>query len=188
MLFELQPKTLVLVCGAPGSGKSTLAQALVKALPLLLLDKDCLDEAFSPSDRGNTYDRYFKWGSYQALLNLAALNLRLGKSVLVDAPLTHNLLAEPVWTDRILNISLELQAHLRVLQCIAPMEVLRERLEKRGLKRDAAKLTEAGFTDFLRDHRLDEDNPLPHEKMVMTAELSVLVQQALAYIQHRPDR
>lgn len=155
-------QNLILVCGRPGSGKSTLAKVLAKEFHITLLDKDCVDEAFSPDDRGPHYDKEIRPRVYQALMNLAELNLRLCHHVILDAPWTHNFLNTPQLKEKIVSLVQMTASQLVVFDIELPKEDLRTRLTSRGYKRDADKLTREGWDEFLTRHRIGEKSPLPH--------------------------
>lgn len=153
---------LILVCGRPGSGKSTLAKSLAKELKAVYIDKDCIDEGFSPGDRGPLYQSIIQPRAYQSLINLAKPNLQMGMPVILDAPWSHNLLHFPELGEAVLNLAEQTQAQLIVFDIVLPQEIVRERLMVRGLERDQAKLTKEGWEEFVKRHRFGEKNPLPH--------------------------
>ena len=154
--------TLLLISGPPGAGKSTLGRSLARALCAAILDKDCIDEPFSPGDRGPTYTREVEPRVLAALLNLAQLNLETGLTVLLDVPWTHILLNSPEWIDRIQALAVRCKATLRVVELGLSESALRARLLSRGLDRDQSKLaTEEGWTRFRVTDRLGEANPIP---------------------------
>lgn len=153
---------LILICGRPGSGKSTLAKNLAKEIRAVLIDKDCVDEAFSPNDRGPLYQATIQPAAYQTLLNLAIPNLELGHTVILDAPWTHNFFYYPDLGPRVLNLAKKSGSQLFVFEIELPAEEVKVRLQKRGFKRDEPKLTEEGWEEFVTRHRIGEKNPLPH--------------------------
>ena len=175
---------LILICGRPGSGKSTLALQLAKELRAILLDKDFIDEAFSPGDRGPLYRTSIQPGAYQSLLNLAVPNLLLNHSVILDAPWTHQFFYDPQLGPKVLELAEKTKARLVVFEIELPPEGARERLAKRGLKRDALKLTEGGWKDFLHHQRLGEKNPLPHFLIDGRLSPEECLRQALKYLQN----
>ena len=153
---------LILVSGSPGVGKSTLAGRLVPTFGLVWLDKDAIDEPFSPGRRDDYYNREIEPKVLQALLNLARINLRAGQSVLIDLPWTHILLNEPKWVAKIHDFIAETRARLIVLECRLSEATLKKRMSARGLDRDQMKLTQEGWAAFRQRDRLGEKNPLPH--------------------------
>lgn len=171
---------LILISGPPGSGKSTLAQGMARRLSnSVLLDKDCIDEPFSPDDRGVHYTEEIEPRVIRALLNLAVLNLQLGKDVLIDLPWTHVLLNSPEWISRLHECVQTSHAQLRVLECVLSAQTLRARIAQRGLKRDAVKLSAEGWLQFCQTDRIGEVNPLPHHCLDAEMAPDVLLRQAL---------
>ena len=173
---------LILVCGRPGSGKSTLSKVVAKELKFVLLDKDCIDEPFSPADRSPFYQTNIEPKAYHALLNLAELNLECGQSVILDAPWTHQMFRQPDLVPRVLEVAEKTKAKLVVLSIELPPDMLRERLVKRGLKRDLEKFTEEGWTAFAQRMKFAQKNPLPHFAIDGTESVEQCTQSAVAYI------
>lgn len=75
-------QTLVITAGLPGSGKSTLAENLAKALGLPYLTVDPIEAALV---RAGTPLEHIGAQGYDIMRALAAENLQLGHSVIVDA-------------------------------------------------------------------------------------------------------
>lgn len=153
---------LLLVSGPPGAGKSTLAKALAAELRAVLIDKDCIDEAFSPNVRDAHYRDHVEPQVLTAMLHLAALNLGVGNLAILDAPWTHLFLNEPMWIDRVQKTAHAAAARLVILECIISEATLRQRMTARGFARDADRVTDAGWVEFRQLDRLGEANPLPH--------------------------
>lgn len=144
---------LILISGPSGAGKSTLTREILKKVPAVWLDKDRIDEPFSPNDRGDHYTSEIEPKVLSALLNLADLNLSVGNSCVLDLPWTHILIQSPHWVAKIESLAKNNSAELRVIELSLPSEVLRNRLIDRGLERDQGKLTQEGWPKFLKkDH------------------------------------
>lgn len=144
--------TLRVVIGTAGSGKSTVAQRLAQETGAAYLDKDTLGARFveaalsagghAPGDRESNcyYREHLLPLEYESLLDVAGGNLRLGNSVVVDAPFTPYL-ADP---DYIVRAAERLRWPLGVpveVVCVrlSPV-VLQERLRNRASHRDRWKL------------------------------------------------
>lgn len=95
------------------------------------------------------------------MLNLAYLNLKIGHSVILDAPWTHLMLKDSAWGRKINELATLHSSKLVVLECILPADILRSRIQSRGLRRDSEKLTDAGWPEFLERNRVGELIPLP---------------------------
>jgi predicted kinase len=153
---------LLVVIGTAGSGKSTVAQRLAQEHGAAYLDKDTLGARFvdaalsaaghAPGDReSNAYYReHILPLEYDSLLDVAAANLRLGLSVVLDAPFTPYL-SDPQYIVRAAE-RFTWPAGVRVeVVCVrvAP-EVLKERLTSRALDRDHWKL--ANWDEYWTEH------------------------------------
>lgn len=169
---------LILISGPPGVGKSTLARPLAQKIGAVLLDKDCIDEPFSPNDRGKRYTQEIEPKVLQGLLNLAELNLTNSLSVILDVPWTHIMHNSPEWVGRITALAEKTQSHLVVLECVIESEKLRHRIQNRDLARDHVKLTDEGWALFTRTDRIGDRNPLPHATIDMSQSLDVCLTQA----------
>lgn len=158
----MKNRCLILVCGRPGSGKSTLARSLAQEIRAVLIDKDFIDEAFSPDDRGPLYQAWIQPRAYDTLLNLALPNLELGHPVILDAPWTHNFYHYPDLGEKVLKTAQAAKAKLTVFDIVLPAEEIKARLIRRGFKRDEPKLTPEGWEEFVARHKIGSKNPLPH--------------------------
>mmetsp|Transcript_30707 Transcript_30707/g.78494 ORF Transcript_30707/g.78494 Transcript_30707/m.78494 type:complete len:197 (-) Transcript_30707:1665-2255(-) len=121
----------VLICmkGHPGCGKSSLARSLAQHYRAALVDKDDVRDCCQGvvvEGRGADVD----WNtlSYNVMLNVAAAQLRLGLSVVIDCPLAH------VWLyDRAVELAQQCHARLVVVEVGCGNEAeWRSRLEARG--------------------------------------------------------
>jgi hypothetical protein len=126
------------VVGGAGSGKSTVAQRIALRTAAVYLDKDSLAgplveaalaaQGQSPDERESNsfYREHLMPAEYRALFTVAGDNLRLGRSVVIDAPFAAYL-DEPEFFARAAS------------EAEWP-DLARRRLAERGLPRDHAKL------------------------------------------------
>lgn len=151
---------LILISGPAGAGKSTLAKAIASKTDAVILDKDCIDDAFHPHDRGEFYTKEVEPKVLQAVLNLAKLNLGVGRIVLLDIPWTHLFYQSPFWIDRIREINEGSDPF--IVELFLDEKKLQERMRQRGLSRDQFRLTEEGWQKFRKTDVPHKRNPLPH--------------------------
>jgi len=173
---------LILVSGPPAAGKSTLSVGLALHLGAVCLDKDCIDEGFSPGDRGDHYHQHVEPSVLMALLNLAELNLSVGNHVITDVPWSHIMLNSPKWVDQINDLSKRTNAQLIVFECILSEKSLRERMRERNFDRDQFRLTDEGWDKFKRTDRIGELNPMPHTIIDMERPAEECLKSALEHM------
>jgi predicted kinase len=142
----------VLTCGLSGSGKTSLARAVATPLGALHVRSDIerkriaglgpLDDSHSPPD-GGIYSRDFTERTYARLLDCATNALLGGESLIVDAAFLKR-----VERRDLLSLAQRMDVPAAILQCVAPLAVLRERLELRSRSGDDA--SEAGVAILAR--------------------------------------
>ncbi|HLD81463.1 MAG TPA: ATP-binding protein [archaeon] len=153
---------LLVVFGAPGAGKSTLARVLAKRLGCVVLDKDMVDEAFSPGVRDAEYQEKIEPKCYEAMANVAVENLALGNSIIVDAPMANKYSKVDEVVEKMKCAAEKAGAELRLVECNLSLEKLKERITKRGLERDANKLTREGWERFSSELKILEKTKARH--------------------------
>ncbi|RSM74687.1 ATP-binding protein [Actinoplanes sp. ATCC 53533] len=143
--------TLRIVIGTAGSGKSTIAQRLARQHGAAYLDKDAMSARFveaalvsagyDPDDReANPFYRDSILPlEYDSLLDVAGTNLRLGCPVVVDAPFSPYL-SDPTFITAAAKRFDWPPTEVEVIQVRVSPKTLKDRLSKRGLKRDQVKL------------------------------------------------
>ena len=142
----------LVVVGAAGSGKSTVALEVARRSGATYLDKDSLAgplveaamRARSQPPEGRESNRFYRESvmpaEYAAILSVAADNLRLGLSVVIDAPFGAYL-DQPEFFDEATRRAGWPEVTRFVLQVFASEAETRRRLEMRGLPRDRPKLS-----------------------------------------------
>ncbi|MCM6761661.1 AAA family ATPase [Rathayibacter sp. ZW T2_19] len=150
----------LVVVGSAGSGKSTLAREIARRCRAVYLDKDALagplvEVALATSGHGaderennSFYRESVMPAEYAALFGVAGDNLRLGLSVVIDAPFAAYL-GRPDFLEKSTRDAVWPDVVPTVLRVTATESETRRRLESRGLDRDLAKLSD--WEGFWRD-------------------------------------
>lgn len=145
--------TLRIVIGTAGSGKSTIARRLAREHGAVYLDKDAMcarfveaalvSAGYDPGDReANPFyrDKILPL-EYDSLLDVAGSNLRLGCSVVADAPFSPYLSA-PTFISAAAERFDWPPVDVEVIRVRVSPKTLQERLRERGLRRDHVKLAD----------------------------------------------
>jgi predicted kinase len=142
---------LRIVIGTAGSGKSTVAQRLAAENGAAYLDKDAMSSRFveaalvsagyDPGDRESNafYLERILPLEYDSLLDVAGANLRLGRSVVIDAPFGAYL-SDPDFITVAAGRFGWPPTTVEVVQVRVSPALLQQRLRERGLERDHWKL------------------------------------------------
>ncbi|MFK0004866.1 AAA family ATPase [Paenarthrobacter sp. NPDC090522] len=145
------PPRVFIVIGPAGSGKTTVAQRTAQEHEAAYLDKDRVTGRFieftlaatghDPTDReSNDYYRENLLPlEYETLMDVAGMNLRLGRSVVLDAPFGAYF-GVPDYLTRAAEEFQWPSPEITVVRVRVPQDVLRTRLIHRGLERDQWKL------------------------------------------------
>ncbi len=152
---------LRIVIGPAGSGKSTIAQRLARQHGAAYLDKDAMSARFveaallsagyDPGDRdGNAFyrERILPL-EYDSLLDVAGANLRIGRSVVMDAPFGEYL-SDPTFITLAGERFDWPQVDIEVVRVRVSPTTLQHRLRQRGLDRDHFKL--AHWDEYWAEH------------------------------------
>ena len=147
--------SVFVVIGPAGSGKTTVAQKTARENNAAYLDKDRVCGRFvefalkatghDPTDReSNDYYRENLLPlEYDTLMDVAGANLRLGRSVVLDAPFGAYF-DVPDFLTRAAEKFHWPSSETTVVRVRVPQDLLRERLTRRGLERDQWKLAHWG--------------------------------------------
>lgn len=142
-------KTLIIIAAPPACGKTYVSERLAQALGnTVLLDKDDLGElvrcafALAGEDAdmdGEFYSRNLRKAEYSTVLNLAFSTLRFADRVILNAPLSREI-RDTGYMQELKRRAAALQARIIFIWVSAPIDICRERMEKRNSDRDTKKL------------------------------------------------
>lgn len=165
--------------GVAGSGKTTLAREILRRLCAVYLDNNHVADAFFPKSRAGKRYEQMRPRFYRALYTIAAENLRLGNSVLLDVPHIKEVQRQ-AWIGFIKRLARRNHAKLVVIRCACAEQTLRARLINRGEPRDKSKLNH--WKPFLIAQPVKVPIALPHLEIDTERSLSRNTNEALSYI------
>jgi predicted kinase len=179
------PLSLIPVLGSAGSGKTTFSQRLVPELGCVYLNSDIISEAAFPGDRDSPAYLQARPTIYRSLYDLAFANLKLGNSVLIDAPHVGQIL-DAEWRAWVVSETERLGARLRVILCVTDQDTRRSRLAARGEARDVGRL--ADWTEFIRNDPFRSPILLPHIEIDTGRDVRGNIALAVDYLRGAHDR
>ncbi|GIX47209.1 MAG: kinase [Candidatus Tectimicrobiota bacterium] len=178
---------LLLTSGLIGSGKSTLAAGLAAALDLRRFSSDCLRKqlaGLAPETPQRVaygtgiYSAEATRRTYERLAELAEAALHQGESVILDASF-----AKRAERQRCQALAARLGAECFVLECLAPPEVIRQRLAARQHQPSVSDGRWELFAAFQRDYEpVTEFDPAHHLRIATTGDAERSLYEALAAI------
>lgn len=139
--------TLIFLIGAAASGKSTIGKIVATEYNFCYLDKDIVcnhftgllleSKGYSPNERDGCpfYSDVIMSIEYKTLLDIANDNLKLGKSVILDAPFI-GYFSNSHYIDELKNNYDWQNVTTLVLQVSINFDVLKERMIARANERD----------------------------------------------------
>jgi predicted kinase len=179
---------LIVMAGLPGTGKSTLAQALSRALPGVVLNKDQARAALFPPEE-IAYSALQDDLVVHVLLLLAAYYQDRNPQrwlILDGRPFTRQYQVQQVLdfanaTTGRLGLYAGREIPLRFIECVCPDAVARLRLE-RAAHRSAHPAANRDYDLYRQMKASAEPLQMPHLVVDTTADPSVYLQQCLDYI------
>ena len=155
---------LFLMHGFSGSGKSWLSSRLMSALGAIRVLSDLerkrmhgLSSSQSSQSGIETglYDASATERTYECLAHYCAVGLRAGFDMIADASFLQQRQRQ-----RFVDLAKQLQVELIILDCTAPLETLRERIQKRAA--DPLNASEADLA--VLEHQLTHHDPLTDQE------------------------
>jgi len=129
---------IIVVSGLPGSGKSTLAEGLAESLGLPIFSVDPIESSILRSGISRSFETGL--AAYLVAETLAAEQLRLGLSVIIDAvsPVQE---AREMWQ----VLSARYASRLVIIECVLERDLHKSRIEARV--RNMPGMPEVTWTD-----------------------------------------
>lgn len=162
-------RKLILVCGIPGSGKTTLAKKIVENMNAFFIDKDDVQDSLTTNRSGEYYES-IRLSTYEIMYVTAASNIKLGKNVVMTAPLVKEMQSDG-WRGWFKRYIKSINADLRLIWCFADEKTIKKRLKKRGYHRDFEKLM--NWEEFLEREPICIDISFNHIKIDTSKEYDI---------------
>ena len=154
---------LIIIAGLPGVGKTTLARQLANRFKCTLLEKDTVKESLADTlsmEWSSEWSAELGAASEETLFRLAALQIQLGNSVIVETPMLYN----RSWERLYLAIQ-ELKVHIRVIVCDCSKETHRQRLANRRKERHAIHSFRGEDFEFILSQREEFQTQLSRQNL-----------------------
>lgn len=161
---SLEPPRVIAVGGVIASGKSTVAEALATELHAPVIDadrtrKDLLgvapEEAIAEDAWQGAYSAQMSARVYAELIRRAEAVLRSGRSVVLDASFRTR-----AYRELARRLAVRHRVPFRFVECQAPLELCRERLEERRKKRSVSDGRLEIFDAFVQRYEAVDELPL----------------------------
>jgi adenylylsulfate kinase len=159
---------LVVLAGLPGVGKSTLACALAERLGALIIDKDAIRDAIFPPSEVDYSDPQNALSTDVAYMVIAYILERdPGKLIVLDGkPFSRQAQREEAR-----EVAKGAGSGFRLIHCVAPDEVVRQRLEREAARDPRTLVADRTFAKYLRIKAVFEPIAMPHLVLDTTASL-----------------
>jgi predicted kinase len=172
--IDLTTATLVLfvMSGLPGTGKSFLARQIAHHLPCFIVESDFVRKTLTNGRPTYTNDESTR--IHRVARAVIKHLLESGSNVISDA----TNLAE--WhREKLYRVADETHAKLVIIQTIAPENVIRERLARRFVSRDAGDISDADWSIY--EHLRTELEPIrrPHLVIDTSGDLTAALRKIL---------
>jgi len=126
--------------GAPGVGKSYLARKVSQRRGIFFFDRDVVMDNIFGDDRESSNYRTWTGPITKSSWELAMYNGRNGASTIMESPMTGCIQGKPAgFIDAALEDASKNGYKVSLIHCVAPEDVIKERLISRGLPRDEPK-------------------------------------------------
>jgi hypothetical protein len=172
--FGLAEPKIIALCGLPGAGKSTVAALLHDRLGMLWLRSDVIRKELGLGEPAGGVDLYgdaMTQRTYDVLLKRAKAAVVDRRAVVLDATFGHR-----IQRQRIAELARRLSVPFKLLECICPEHVLRQRLSHRTVVPDAASDATIRQLQEIRKHfdPVDEFTPEAHLRIDTSAPTDAL--------------